>query len=224
MSTNHDSKAWKPKDSTASSYDVTVFKEQRGKLGLELPMKSNTFSSLVSLDRLYIYIYIYACVLSRFSRVCLFLTLWTEPATLLCPWGSPGKNTGVGCHALLQGIFLTQGLNCVSCSSCIAGGFFTIGPPGKPIYIHIYIHKSFIIRLRALHLQFLTNLSYFMAALIGGKCWTSQRKCSEGGFPGGSVVKNPPANAADTHLIPFPGGSHMPWSKRPCTTIIEPVL
>ena len=29
---------------------------------------------------------------------------------LLCPWGSPGKNTGVGCHALLQGIFLTQGL------------------------------------------------------------------------------------------------------------------
>jgi len=24
---------------------------------------------------------------------------------------SPGKNTGVGCHALLQGIFPTQGLN-----------------------------------------------------------------------------------------------------------------
>ena len=35
--------------------------------------------------------------------------LW--PARLLCPWGSPGKNTGVGCHAFLQGIFLTQGLN-----------------------------------------------------------------------------------------------------------------
>ena len=29
----------------------------------------------------------------------------------LCPWNSPGKNTGVGCHSLLQGIFLTQGLN-----------------------------------------------------------------------------------------------------------------
>ena len=28
-----------------------------------------------------------------------------------CPWDSPGKNTGVGCHALLQGIFPTQGLN-----------------------------------------------------------------------------------------------------------------
>ena len=28
---------------------------------------------------------------------------------LLCPWDSSGKNTGVGCQALLQGIFLTQG-------------------------------------------------------------------------------------------------------------------
>ena len=28
---------------------------------------------------------------------------------LLCPWDSPGKNTGVGCHALLQGIFPTLG-------------------------------------------------------------------------------------------------------------------
>ena len=34
-----------------------------------------------------------------------------QPARLLCPWGFPGKNTGVGCHALLQGIFLTQGSN-----------------------------------------------------------------------------------------------------------------
>ena len=30
---------------------------------------------------------------------------------VLCPWDSPGKNTGVGCHFLLQGIFLTQGSN-----------------------------------------------------------------------------------------------------------------
>ena len=33
------------------------------------------------------------------------------PARLLCPWESPGKNTEVGCHFLLQGIFLTQGSN-----------------------------------------------------------------------------------------------------------------
>ena len=29
----------------------------------------------------------------------------------LCLWDSPGKNTGVGCHFLLQGIFLTRGSN-----------------------------------------------------------------------------------------------------------------
>ena len=33
------------------------------------------------------------------------------PARLLCPWDFPGKNTGVGCHFLLQGIFPTKGLN-----------------------------------------------------------------------------------------------------------------
>ena len=34
-----------------------------------------------------------------------------EPTRFLCLWNSPGKNTGVGCHSLLQGIFLTQGSN-----------------------------------------------------------------------------------------------------------------
>jgi len=34
-----------------------------------------------------------------------------DPARLLCPWDSSGKNTGVGCHFLLQGIFPTQGSN-----------------------------------------------------------------------------------------------------------------
>ena len=34
-----------------------------------------------------------------------------QPTRLLHPWDFPGKNTGMGCHFLLQGIFLTQGLN-----------------------------------------------------------------------------------------------------------------
>ena len=46
-----------------------------------------------------------------------------KPTRLLCPWHSPGKNTGVGCHSLLQGIFLIQGLNPVS---LIAHKLFTI--------------------------------------------------------------------------------------------------
>ena len=34
-----------------------------------------------------------------------------QPTRILCPWNSPGKNTRVGSHSLLQGIFLTQELN-----------------------------------------------------------------------------------------------------------------
>ena len=34
-----------------------------------------------------------------------------KPARLLCPWDSPGQNTRVSCHALLQEIFPTQGSN-----------------------------------------------------------------------------------------------------------------
>ena len=34
-----------------------------------------------------------------------------QPTGLFCPWGFPGRNIRVGCHFLLQGIFLTQGSN-----------------------------------------------------------------------------------------------------------------
>ena len=40
-----------------------------------------------------------ARVLSPFSRVQLCAALWTAAARLLCQWNSPGKKTGVGCHA-----------------------------------------------------------------------------------------------------------------------------
>ena len=41
-------------------------------------------------------------LLSRFSRVRLCATPQMAPTRLPCPWDSPGKNTGVGCHCLLQ--------------------------------------------------------------------------------------------------------------------------
>ena len=49
-----------------------------------------------------------ASILSRFSCVQHFATGRT--ARLFCPWDSPGKNTGVGCHVLLQGIFKKNSL------------------------------------------------------------------------------------------------------------------
>ena len=50
-------------------------------------------------------------VLSRSVVSRLFATPWTVAHRLLCLWDSPGKKTRVGCHALLQGIFLTQRSN-----------------------------------------------------------------------------------------------------------------
>ena len=64
----------------------------------------------------------------------MFSSLWSyglQPARLLCPWDSSGKNTGVGCHALLQGIFPTRGLN-LHLLHLLHCRFFTPEPPGKP--------------------------------------------------------------------------------------------
>ena len=71
------------------------------------------------------------------SRVRLLRPHGLWPARLLCPWDSPGKNTGVGCHFLLQGIFLTQEsnpglLHCRQMLYCLSHQ----GSPntGKPAY------------------------------------------------------------------------------------------
>ena len=53
------------------------------------------------------------------SSCCLVVRVFCDPTDcsprILCPWNFPGKNTGAGCHFLVQGIFLTQGWNpCVS--------------------------------------------------------------------------------------------------------------
>ena len=56
-----------------------------------------------------------------------------QPARLLCPWDSPGKNTGAGCHFLLQGIFLTQESNPhLLCLLYWQVGSSPLAPPGMP--------------------------------------------------------------------------------------------
>ena len=50
------------------------------------------------------------CVSGSFVSDCL-QPHGLQPTRLLYPWSSPGKNTGVGCHSLLQMIFLTQRQN-----------------------------------------------------------------------------------------------------------------
>ena len=49
--------------------------------------------------------------MATYSSILAWKIPWTEePGRFVCPWDFLGKNTGVGCHFLLQGIFLTQGL------------------------------------------------------------------------------------------------------------------
>ena len=54
-----------------------------------------------------------------------------KPARLLCAWNFPGRNTGMGYNFLLQGIFLTQGLNPHLLHW--QEGPLPLAPPGKPI-------------------------------------------------------------------------------------------
>ena len=67
------------------------------------------------------------------SHVQLFAALWTVACQAPVHGDSPGKNTGVGCYALLQGNLPDLGIKPVSRVSCLASGFFTSEPPGKPL-------------------------------------------------------------------------------------------
>ena len=65
---------------------------------LLLPSDNNTFKTVLKVKVLVV-------------QLCLMLCNphGLQPIRFLCPWNSPGKNTGVGSHSLLQDIFLTQG-------------------------------------------------------------------------------------------------------------------
>ena len=70
----------------------------------------------------------YVFVIHLLSHVWFFLTPWT--VIYQVPWDSSSKKTEAGCHFLLQGIFLDQGIK--PASPALAGEFFTTKPPGKP--------------------------------------------------------------------------------------------
>ena len=64
-----------------------------------------------------------------------------KPTSFLCPWNSPGKNSGVGSHSLFQGIFLIQGSNpgILHCGQFL----YCLEPPGKPQSLYIGMLLSF---------------------------------------------------------------------------------
>ena len=82
---------------------------------------------LYSFALLDIIIYALSILFSLMVHVCQLISVMSDsvgphglqPTKLLCPQDFPGKNTEVGCHTLLQGIFLTQGSNPRLHASCI---------------------------------------------------------------------------------------------------------
>ena len=75
------------------------------------------------------------------AKLLQFVWPFESPRTLvfqaLRPWSSPGKDTGVGCHMILQGIFQTQGSNLRL--SCLVASLPLV-PPRKLIYFYWKIY------------------------------------------------------------------------------------
>ena len=64
---------------------------------------------------------------------------WTVAHQLLCPWDFPGKNTGVGCHFLLQGTFPARGSNMpLFCFQHWQLDPLLLVPPRKPMAMCIF--------------------------------------------------------------------------------------
>ena len=127
-------------------------------LFLMIESKCEHFSRLLSLTLACL-----ACVLSHFSRV-LTLSPQMQSSRLLCPWGSPGKNTGVDCHTLLQGIFPTQGSNGISCVSCIGRQvLYHWSHLGSPLLVFIHCYFAVVlttvsVRLKCIYSDVTSNL------------------------------------------------------------------
>ena len=81
-----------------------------------------------------------------------------QPTRFLCPWNSPGQNTGVGCHSLLQGIFPTQGSKpgFMHCSQI----HYYLSHWGSPYEnIHSFLNMLLAIGSASLYFSLLQNLA-----------------------------------------------------------------
>ena len=119
-----------------------------------------------------------ACV----SCSVVFNSLWPhglQPARPLHPWNSPGKNTVVNCHSLLQGIFLTQGsnpglLHCRQTLYCLSHKTYSqrenLGSSRRKAICHIQGNLHKIIS------SFLSRNITERTEMIYPKCWKKEKK------------------------------------------------
>ena len=87
---------------------VKCYNENVYKIFLKMYFCSHWYYHAVLI--LYFINVVYTCMRMDAQSFQLFAIPWTV-AKFLCPWVFSGRNTGIGCHFLLQGILLTQGSN-----------------------------------------------------------------------------------------------------------------
>ena len=112
-----------------------------------------------------------------------FNSLWPhglQPARLIHPWNSPGKNTVVNCHSLLQGIFMTQGsnpglLHCRQTLYCLSHKTYSqrenLGSSKRKAIYHIQGNLHKIIS------SFLSRNITERTEMIYSKCWKKKKSC-----------------------------------------------
>ena len=137
-----------------------------------------------------------------------------QPSRLLCPWDSPGKNTVLGYHNLLQGIFLTQGSNQhLLCLLNWQAGSLSLAPPEKPSkYIGDFVSRSNFLPFAFFLIYFNLNLIFEYAKHLHG----SQNKAALKKTTQGSLICISPnflffyslnSNLSDVEQFLFPGSS-----------------
>ena len=135
------------------------------------------------------------------------LTLWPrglQPARLLCAWAFLGKNTGAGCHFLLQGIFPSQGLNSHLLHSQV--GVLPLShqqasqQPQSSASGQVVEWDSYKPRLW-------TQTQGIWILDLHDDRKIPSAFCASVGFPGGSAAKESACKAGDVDLIPGLGRS-----------------
>ena len=136
-----------------------------------------------------------------------------SPTRILCPRDFPGKNTGMGCHFLLQVITRRRNRTHVSCVSSIGSRFLTNAPLGMPFSVYGKMQVSRLIEI---------ILEICVSAMLGQNPKFSHPKFSSGLIVGSgcsleidryllSVFNT--GNIRYSFLLEFPQGwpAHHPW-------------
>ena len=154
-----------------------------------------------------------------FSHSVMSDSLWPhglQSTRPLCPWGSLGKNSGVGCHDFLQEIFPTQGSNPhLLCLMHWQAGSLPLVPPGKPlkknmcvcvcVCVHAHTHAKLLQLCRlfdpmdcclpgsSIHGIFQARILEWVAIFSSRRSWPKDWRILAGGF----FTTEPPGKPSD---------------------------